>query len=174
MQETVLVYLGADNIIGFAEGEEVGPDEYQVKIPAPENIKFEGVFNSKNFAVITMTFAFIFLLIMLIHACTKKSRNSGSESSGDDGFHDSLSYEYTYDEEYTNSYYQRSDDRNSIVDHLNFKYDQSLRDSNSRAGSSNNSESGDLEGGIGYYGKTVQRHRSNHHSRNSSTSNNQQ
>ena len=66
-------------------------------------MEYEGIFTSKTFAVATMTFAFVFLLMMLIHACTKKSRNNGSSSSEDFVSHNSLSYEYYYDEEYTNS-----------------------------------------------------------------------
>ena len=53
-------------------GVEEKPEEFQVKIPAYET-KYEGVFSSKNFAVTTMTLAFVFLLVMLIHACTGKS-----------------------------------------------------------------------------------------------------
>ena len=62
-------------------------------------------FTSKNFAIVIMTLAIIFLVIMLVQACTKNK--SGRDSEDSEGYmsHDSLSYEYYYDEEdcYTNS-----------------------------------------------------------------------
>ena len=83
-------------------------------------------FTSKNFAVVIMTLAIIFLLAMLCQACSKKSGDS-NDSEDSEGYvsQNSLSYEYYYDESeaYTNSQYLRSDDRNSLVDHANFKYD---------------------------------------------------
>ena len=104
------------------------------------------IFTSKNFAVIIMTLALCFLLIMLCQACSKKSYNSSEDSEEDYVSHDSLSYTYDYgdSEAYTNSQYLRSDEKNSFIDHANFKYDQSLRDSlsNSRADDSNASDSG--------------------------------
>ena len=71
-----------------------------------------------------MSLVILFLLVMICHACMRKSGNV-SEDSEDFVSHDSLSSDYYYDSEYTNSQYLRSDDRNSILD-KNFQYDQSL------------------------------------------------
>ena len=95
------------------------------------------MFTAKNFAIIAMTLAFVYLTIVLVQICTKNRNRQGGSSreselteeliSRREG--DSLSYTYYYDEDeqYTNSQYLRSDDQNSLVDHKHFKYDQSLK-----------------------------------------------
>lgn len=69
-----------------------------------------------------MTVAIVYLSIILIQVCAKSS-DRDSELSEEFVSKDSLSYEYYYDEEYTNSQYLRSDGSNSLVDHKHFKYD---------------------------------------------------
>ena len=97
-----------------------------------------------------MTLAFVYLTIVLVQVCTKNRRRGSSSRESElteelisrrEG--DSLSYTYYYDEDeqYTNSQYLRSDDQNSLVDHKHFKYDQSLKDSQSRIPSETGSDS---------------------------------
>ena len=81
------------------------------------------MFTTKNFAIISMSIAFIYLAVLLYQVCTKKSDDDRSSELSDEFIsRDSLSYDYYYDESYTNSQYLRSDDQNSLVDHR-FRYD---------------------------------------------------
>ena len=64
----------------------------------------------------------LYLCLILIQVCRKKPHRDG-ELEEEFISQNSLSYEYTYDEEYTNSQYLRSDDQNSLVDHKHFRYD---------------------------------------------------
>ena len=115
---------------------------YEVRIP-PASQQDKGVFTAKNFAIISMTIAFIYLTIVLVQVCMKSDRTDrDSELTEEFMSKDSLSYEYYYDEEYTNSQYLRSDDKNSMVD-SHYRYDQSLKDSQSRDQSSNGGDSVD-------------------------------
>ena len=130
-----------------------GQKQYEVRIPPADEAGSGKFLSAKNFAIIAMTLAFVYLTIVLVQVCTKSRdarRNSNSERESElteelisrqEG--DSLSYTYYYDEEeqYTNSQYLRSDDQNSLVDHKHFKYDQSLKDSHSRVPSETGSES---------------------------------
>ena len=111
--------------------------EFEVRIPSHDQNEFK-FFSAKNFAIIFILIAMIYLIVILVQICTKSDRDGelSEEFISQDG---SLSYDYTYDEEYTNSQYLRSDDKNSLVDN-NFKYDQSMKDSSSQDRSSNDSD----------------------------------
>ena len=50
-----------------------------------------------------MTIAFIYLTVILVQVCTNEKSDRDSELSEEFVSKDSLSYEYYYDEEYTNS-----------------------------------------------------------------------
>ena len=85
-------------------------------IPRPEK-HTESIFTTKNFAITMLSLVIVFLLVILCHACLKKS-GTISDDSEDYVSHDSLSSSYYYDSaEYTNSAYLRSDDQNSFIDH---------------------------------------------------------
>ena len=114
--------------------------EYEVRIPSHDQGEFK-IFSAKNFAIIFILVALIYLIVILVQICTKSDRNEdlSEEFITQDG---SLTYDYYYDEEYTNSQYLRSDDKNSLMDG-NFRYDQSLKDSSSRGPSSDDSDAVD-------------------------------
>ena len=121
---------------------ETGVNSYEVWIPSHTTGASESVFSAKNFVILFMCVAMVYLGAILVQICFKK--NDGADELSEEFFsQDSLSYDYTY-EEYTNSQYLRSDDENSLVDYKNFKYDQSLKDSASRRTSSVGSEAGNL------------------------------
>lgn len=87
-----------------------------------------GALNTRNFAVVLMMLAFLYVLIMLYQVCRHK--DGGSE------YEDYYSNSYYYTEDYTNSKYAQSDGENSLVDHR-FGYNQSLnQDDTSRRESS--------------------------------------
>ena len=73
-----------------------------------------------------MVIIFIYLSIVLIQVCKKKSNGGRSDRDSDlteELLYENSSYEYYYSEEYTNSQYLRSDAENSLIDHKHFKYD---------------------------------------------------
>ena len=112
-------------------------DEYQVYIPK-EDSDIE-IFSSRNVAIIAISFALLYLIILILQVCFKSKRSDRyselSESfvtESGERVTEGDSYSYYYGEsEYTNSQYLKSDDRNSLVDHKHFRYDQSLRDGSS-------------------------------------------
>ena len=111
---------------------------YEVRVPSGY-AKNESTFSIKKFGIITIVIAVIFIAIMLAEVCIQ-GRNKGdvSDESNQD---DTVSVEYVEgdedDDSYTNSQYLRSDDNNSLVDHKNFKFDQSFQETQSRDNSSN-------------------------------------
>ena len=111
-----------------------------MRIP-PHDRPQNGFFSAKNVAAILISVATLYLCIILIQVCKKKRGGRHGELEEEFISQGSLSYEYTYDEEYTNSYYQRSDEENSLVDHKHFRYDQSLGNTSSRAPSSSGGDS---------------------------------
>ena len=83
---------------------------------------------------------------MLIEVCIQgKNKDHISDSSNRDSLERSAEY-YLEDEDdsYTNSQYLRSDDNNSLVDHKNFKFDQSFLETKSSRDNSSN-EGSDAE-----------------------------
>lgn len=95
--------------------------QYEVHIPSHDQ-KSVGFFSAKNIAIILVSIAMLYLCLILIQVCRKKPHRD-DELEEEFISQNSLSYEYTYDEEYTNSQYLRSDDQNSLVDHKHFRYD---------------------------------------------------
>ena len=69
----------------------------------PHHDQGNSVFTAKNFAIISMAIAFVYLSIIVIQICTKKKSDRESELSEEFVSKGSLSYTYYYDEEYTNS-----------------------------------------------------------------------
>ena len=60
-------------------------------------------FTAKNLVIIFMTVAVIYLVAIIIQVCFKEKSDREDELSEEFVSGDSLSYYYTYDEEYTNS-----------------------------------------------------------------------
>jgi len=72
-----------------------------VRIP-PHDKKEVAFFSAKNFAIIFIIIALLYLFIIVFQICMKKEGREG-ELSEEFISQGSLSYDYTYDEEYTNS-----------------------------------------------------------------------
>ena len=73
-------------------------------IPAHDKNKSSSIFTAKNFAILSMFVAFVYLTIILVQVCAKDKNDRDSELSEEFISKDySCSYEYYYDEEYTNS-----------------------------------------------------------------------
>ena len=127
MRNSLLAFISLSCVCKLAMAAEV----IQVTIPAHGK---QSIFTAKNFAIITMTIAFLYIAILLIQVYLKK-RNRGniSDSERSDSYLSNSSlYEDAFTSEYTNSQYLRSDHDDSLVDHQHFKYDQSLKDDSSR------------------------------------------
>ena len=127
--------------LSFIFSQIVTAKEIQVTIPAHDDKR---IFTARNIAIIAMTLAIAYIAILMVQVCFKK-HNSDSDSERTDSYISNSSlYEEGYTSEYTNSQYLRSDNDNSLVDHQNFKYDQSLKNESSRENSDNDNAQQDM------------------------------